>query len=801
MSMERAKFKERMKALKAYKDKTGKGYWDWKVQAFDGGGDVEQIGEKEIQWFKDWYNKRMEYAIANNRPDIAKQLESLQYYFYPEPYKYSLEVPWDNSIYTGALEPKINRTKISINDQAIKDYEKEHGVKIGGYQHPAEGIVLPSNYSSSDLLHELAHIFNSSESVTTAVNTAISDENGFVSFSKGLQNPEYWISPWEVHSRLMQFRKENSIDPTKVYNEEDVKQLRKSAKDEMLFEIFDDSQMMHLLNDVAYNETTSTDDRLFLKNGGVVPAYGDGTGGNDEEVVEERPRMTPNPNIMGNAVKFWYGNRLKQKQYSDQVGDVKKFYDLFDNSSRLTPEKFYEVHKGRPWNIPDKHASDYYKAQDMAGGAIPNKGVWSVFSASGPQGRVGTMYHEGVGHIMGDLTPGIQQVETPTLSNPYPDIYDYAGYINQTNEKFAETWAFRAMNWNMKDANGNYYIDPNRQLTEEEIQEMIDNGAEIPKQWQKATPFEISYMHNTFAENDSKTDDYVFAAKDGGMVPAYGDGTDGDDEKTVTYYSNKELGMPFPARIHDDQGGHKTSSDFRWDVFDKYDPAAGVVMAGIGSWFGLHNDGEKEGEEDQYYKAYLGLPNAVPPMKKGAQTNWDAQIEAQKEANGELLSDFYGTTPRMDSNIQALSDTLMLGKISRDYDSYKKEYGETLPSKSKIEKAYEFAKKLLNNPNQWHQADYDEIRIKNNPEISETLEGNPLGMLAKAGVLWDDKNGFIYVHDTYDFNKTLQGLSDVPVRPREMKIRSRIKFDPKKGSKLLRDGKKGYVEDYPEVIK
>lgn len=274
-----------------------------------------------------------------------------------------------------------------------------------------------------------------------------------------------------------------------------------------------------------------------------------------------------------------------------------------------------------------------------------------------------------------------------------------------------------------------------------------------------------------------------------------------DDEKTVTYYSNKELGMPFPARIHDDQGGHKTSSDFRWDVYDKYDPAAGVVMAGIGSWFGLHNDGEKEGEEDQYYKAYLGLPNTVPPMKKGAQTNWDAQIEAQKEANGELLSDFYGTTPRMDSNIQALSDTLMLGKISRDYDSYKKEYGGTLPSKSKIEKAYEFAKKLLNNPNQWHQADYDEMRIKNNPEMSETLEGNPLGMLAKAGVLWDDKNGFIYVHDTYDFNKTLQGLSDVPVRPREMKIRSRIKFDPKKGSKLLRGGKKGYVEDYPEIIK
>lgn len=45
MSMERAKFKERMKALKAYKDETGKGYWDWKVQAFDDGGYTIQAGD------------------------------------------------------------------------------------------------------------------------------------------------------------------------------------------------------------------------------------------------------------------------------------------------------------------------------------------------------------------------------------------------------------------------------------------------------------------------------------------------------------------------------------------------------------------------------------------------------------------------------------------------------------------------------------------------------------------------------------------------------------------------------------
>ena len=294
------------------------------------GDGTDQIGKKEIQWFKDWYNKRVEYAIANNRPDIIKQLESLQYNFYPEQYKYSLGVDWDDSIYTGTLDPRINGVKISINDQAVKDYEKKHGVKIGGYQHPSEGIVLPSNYNSNDLLHELAHTFNQTGSVTNAVNSAISDENGFVTIPEGLQNPEYWISPWEVHSRLMQFREENNIDPTKVYNEEDIKQLRKSAKDKILFEIFNDSQMMHLLNDVADNATIPADDRLFLKNGGVVPKYGGGTNSVDDESNTSGVKTVFTTD--GNAWRkrptqemldtFYSGDVKRQIQLAEQAGQT-----------------------------------------------------------------------------------------------------------------------------------------------------------------------------------------------------------------------------------------------------------------------------------------------------------------------------------------------------------------------------------------------------------------------------------------------------------------------------------------------
>jgi hypothetical protein len=43
------------------------------------------------------------------------------------------------------------------------------------------------------------------------------------------------------------------------------------------------------------------------------------------------------------------------------------------------------------------------------------------------------------------------------------------------------------------------------------------------------------------------------------------------------------------------------------------------------------------------------------------------------------------------------------------------------------------------------------------------------------------------MHDTYDFPNWVTWLSSIPDRPKEMKIRSKINFDPNKGSWLLRN--------------
>ena len=226
----------------------------------------------------------------------------------------------------------------------------------------------------------------------------------------------------------------------------------------------------------------------------------------------------------------------------------------------------------------------------------------------------------------------------------------------------------------------------------------------------------------------------------------------------------------------------------------RYDPTGGLGPITQGLYI-LAGGNKAKGEENEYWKAYLGLDNDVPKMNPNAKTSWDDKIEAEKIANGELPSDFYGTTPRMDLNLQAIVDTLNTGEIYRNYDEYK-EVNPNLPSKRTIKTIYETGKRVLDNPNKWQQIEGDKTAIKKGLELS-TNESSPLGMLADFGMLWNPKDKAIYVHDTYDFPKASRVL--VGDRPKEMKIRGKINFDPNKGSKLLRDNMSGF-NDYPSPI-
>lgn len=195
--------------------------------------------------------------------------------------------------------------------------------------------------------------------------------------------------------------------------------------------------------------------------------------------------------------RAWYAERYKQDKYKDQLaGNMDQINALLDQDG-FVPQDQVVIKLGgrRPVGPGNKEVHGGFVTGDKS---INGKPFW--FGRS-----VGTWWHEGIGHWLGDQIPGLLSKNPGSyLKYLYPE-YDYDGYyqqyLNQINENHARTWEFRGLNKHMKDNNGNLYIDPNRQLSPEEVQEMIDKGARIPTNWQDSNidATKIANFHNTFA--------------------------------------------------------------------------------------------------------------------------------------------------------------------------------------------------------------------------------------------------------------------------------------------------------------
>lgn len=67
--MDRQAFKQRMQNLKSYRENNpGKGYWDWKVEAFADGGEVGDPSMQAIEqraWLNNWLKNRSKQMSEN----------------------------------------------------------------------------------------------------------------------------------------------------------------------------------------------------------------------------------------------------------------------------------------------------------------------------------------------------------------------------------------------------------------------------------------------------------------------------------------------------------------------------------------------------------------------------------------------------------------------------------------------------------------------------------------------------------------------------------------------------------------
>lgn len=236
--MTRDEFRQSMNNFKKARENNPQlSYWEWKVNKYENGTNKEGIEDKRnyvINWFiqrQNYSNPLVQSQVKNtlDRAEMYKRLgerDGKAYYL-------------NNSIYT---------VPVTTSNDMNQNW--------GGYYHPNEGVVLPTDYNTiknrEPVVHEFSHTINSfSPDIKRVINNI---QNGVEIYDHGEYN-QYLTQPQEVHSRLMEFRKLNNLDPTKSVTYPQLQKIKKSGKDADLFNLYKDDQViLDLLNNVALND-------------------------------------------------------------------------------------------------------------------------------------------------------------------------------------------------------------------------------------------------------------------------------------------------------------------------------------------------------------------------------------------------------------------------------------------------------------------------------------------------------------------------------------------------------------------
>ena len=235
------------------------------------------------------------------------------------------------------------------------------------------------------------------------------------------------------------------------------------------------------------------------------------------------------------------------------------------------------------------------------------------------------------------------------------------------------------------------------------------------------------------------------------------------------------------------QGGYSQDQlEKNKSVHKEFNPAGGFtfldyILGQVLSQLDGQPPNNAKGEENEYWKAYLGLDNNVPRYSNQQNKTW----EKETNTNEHIDRDYYTTTPRMDQDIQALADTMNLNRIVNNYDELNKTYNFD-KSREYYEKLLKQARDVMEHPNDWRQIKGDLTGIRDNNDRDVVKEYNPLGMLNNFALMWNPKTSKLYMHDNYDFPQRITTLTTIPKRPIPMKIRSAINYDPNKGSIVFR---------------
>lgn len=157
---------------------------------------------------------------------------------------------------------KVNRDSATFSFSPDKnyDYDPLTGEARVGYFNAARnsGWIGNEYYTRPTLdIHEKAHASKATPQMKV-IQEILGDS----------YTDKYWDDPDEVYSRLMEIRKAYDLDPLKIYNKDDIKDLKKRGFQNNFLDRYDDNTLIRLFNDVADNN--STDYTNYAKDGGKI---------------------------------------------------------------------------------------------------------------------------------------------------------------------------------------------------------------------------------------------------------------------------------------------------------------------------------------------------------------------------------------------------------------------------------------------------------------------------------------------------------------------------------------------------
>lgn len=557
--MDKQAFKQRMQNLKSYRENNpGKGYWDWKVQAYQNGGrHALGVGQVFASLADMLFNKERRtpaiaaaayYTIHQTQNDpVLAPVEAPLVEPIADAIKSVDETPYDpGEVFL--LSPENQKKQMTKNPnyrvvdtnseedpygivRRAANYHKEIHGEVPVYEYIADSDTtikrsnlipvgtLPLGEYTPELPHAGSYnsvlYYNASNDKLYQRAYDLNDYGPTDTKDKGASSmyigPIRWLSRQldKAGTPFVQRTGFVPLDEGKYYN-----QLPESAKKKV-------RERRRLRNSYEYGGEVNEFQRKTRRD--IM----------QESLVDGRPdynKMFQNQNeYQKDFANYWYTERAKNPKYSDQIGGDKlgSVLSNIDKATWKTPtEAMRDNMVGQGYNPTDAQINQQLNILKEKG----TKGFANPKAHSYTSLRPANTWHEGVGHMVGDNTPAILNA-SPNVRISNPDS-SYEDYVNQANEKHAQTWDFRGNNSNLKDDQGNYYIDPNRQLTPEDISNMRSKGAKIPEQWESLEDADISELTNTFAYNMYQ--DPVQYMANGGEV--------GDPDDEFTKAVNTKLG-------------------------------------------------------------------------------------------------------------------------------------------------------------------------------------------------------------------------------------------------------------------